>query len=144
MPFGHLIQTQNFLPVGWIFFLTSALKMVRCAFGDMDLLSAGITDTSKHTIEIHCPLFSESPTNISLFPLSFSHISVTFHLHINKDYPRQTQILEFRLHSLLNISNWMQCILRASQTQFSLQILFSIQKVCLEKLTIHSNSNPNL
>lgn len=59
---------------------TSALKMVRWAFGDIDLLSEGISDCNKHTIDIHCPLFSESPTNISLLPLNFSHISFTFHL----------------------------------------------------------------
>ena len=59
---------------------TSARKMVRGAFGDMDFLSAGITDWSKQTIEIHCPRFSESPTNINLFPLNFSHISAMFHL----------------------------------------------------------------
>lgn len=61
---------------------TSALKMVRAAFGDMDLLSAGITDCNKHTIDIHCPRFNESPTNISLLSLNFSHISVAFHLYM--------------------------------------------------------------
>ena len=54
--------------------------MVRGAFGDIDLLLAGITDCNKHTIDIHCPRFNESPTNISLLPLNFSHISITFHL----------------------------------------------------------------
>lgn len=62
------------------FLFTSALKMVRGAFGDMDFLSAGITDWSKQTIEIHCPRFSESPTNINLLPLNFSHTSAMFHL----------------------------------------------------------------
>ena len=62
------------------FLLTSALNMVRGAFGDIDLLSAGITDCNKHTIDIHCPLFSESPTNISLLFLNFSHIFFTSHL----------------------------------------------------------------
>ncbi|KAK6943209.1 BES1/BZR1 plant transcription factor, N-terminal [Dillenia turbinata] len=66
------------------FLITSARKIVRGALGVIDLLSVGITDCNKHNIDIHCPLFSESPTNISLFPLNFSHISVTFHLQDNK------------------------------------------------------------
>lgn len=54
--------------------------MVRGAFGDMDCLSFERDDCNKQTIDIHCPRFSESPTNISLLPLNFSHISVTLHL----------------------------------------------------------------
>lgn len=71
--------------------LTSALKMVRAAFGDMDFLLFPIADCNKHTMDIHCPLLRESPTNISLFPLSFSSISVPFHLieHKNKQVQNQ-------------------------------------------------------
>lgn len=54
--------------------------MVRGAFGVMDFFSAGITDSNKHSIDIHWPLLSESPTNINLFPLNLFQISVAFHL----------------------------------------------------------------
>lgn len=74
----HMIRSFNVLC--FVSLLTSALKIVSGAFGDIDLLFAGIADCNKHTIDIHWPLFSESPTNISLFPLNFSHISVIFHL----------------------------------------------------------------
>jgi hypothetical protein len=72
--------------------------MVRWAFGDIDLLSAGISDCNKQTIDIHCPLFSESPTNINLLPLNFSHISFTFHLFYTRNMWR------FRLWSLTKIT----------------------------------------
>lgn len=54
--------------------------MVRGAFGVIDFFSGGITDSKRHNIDIHWPLFSESPTNINLLSLNFSHISVAFHL----------------------------------------------------------------
>ena len=68
--------------------------MVRGAFGDIDLLLAGITDCNKHTIDIHCPRFNESPTNISLLPLNFSHISITFHLQ-NKPTEKEKRKNQF-------------------------------------------------
>lgn len=46
----------------------------------------GITDCNIHTIDIHWFLFNESPTNISLLPLNFSHISVAFHLQTENNY----------------------------------------------------------
>lgn len=72
--------------------LTSARKIVKGAFGDIDLLLAGITDCNKHTIDIHCPLFSESPTNISLLFLNFSHISNAFHLIKTRNQYTLTEI----------------------------------------------------
>ncbi len=79
--------------------------MVRGAFGDIDLLLAGITDCNKHTIDIHCPLFNESPTNISLFPLNFSHISVTFHLQNKpKNMEKQINLLPIEKNSKIPIN----------------------------------------
>ena len=61
--------------------ITSARKILMGACsGVIDFLSGGMPDCNKHTMEYHCPLLSESPTNIILFPLNFSHIPVTFHL----------------------------------------------------------------
>ena len=60
--------------------LTSVLKMVREEVGDIHFLPFPIADCNKHTMDVHCPLLSESPTNIILFPLNFSSISVPFHL----------------------------------------------------------------
>lgn len=37
----------------------------------MDFCFSGITDSTIQTKDCHCPLCSESPTNISLFPCSF-------------------------------------------------------------------------
>lgn len=69
----HGLQCQNTS-------ITSDLKIVRGALGVIDLLSLEVADCSRQSIDIHCPRFNESPTNISLFPLNFSHISVTLHL----------------------------------------------------------------
>jgi len=99
--------------------------MVRGAFGDMDLLSAGITDCNKHTIDIHCPLFSESPTNISLFPLNFSHISVTFHLQHQMKTTMRTNQISFNIkHSKLT----------------GLHIMFNKQKGSAKKKTTLNKS----
>lgn len=57
----------------------------------MDCLSAGITECNKHNIDIHCPLFRESPTNISLFPLNFSHISIASHLSTTNPFKWQSR-----------------------------------------------------
>lgn len=51
---------------------TLALKIEWERFFCMDLLSSGMTNSTIHTMDRHWPLCIESPTNISLFPLSFS------------------------------------------------------------------------
>lgn len=73
--------------------------MVKGALGDMDLLPAGISDCKRHTMDIHCPLFRESPTNISRLPLSFSHISAPFHLQKIRKKKKQQQDKQIFLHN---------------------------------------------
>lgn len=61
---------------------TLALKMVSEPFAMvcMDLRVEGIEDSTRQTIETHCPLLSESPTNISLLFLSLSSNLVALNL----------------------------------------------------------------
>lgn len=56
----------------WIGVLTVALKVYKEPFNRMYLSALGIDDSTKHTIETHWFLFTESPTNTNLFPLSLS------------------------------------------------------------------------
>lgn len=60
--------------------ITMALKVVREPLVCMDLLAEGMEDSRRHTIETHCPLFRESPTNTSLFPLSLSNSAFAVNL----------------------------------------------------------------
>jgi len=46
----------------------------------MDLRLGGIDDSTRQTIETHCPLLSESPTNTSLLFLSLSSNVVALNL----------------------------------------------------------------
>jgi len=47
----------------------------------MDLRVGGIEDSTRQTIETHCPLLSESPTNTILLFLSLSSNAVALNLY---------------------------------------------------------------
>lgn len=60
--------------------LTMALKVDKEPLVCMDLWEDGIMESTKQIIEIHCPLFKESPTYTSLLFLSFSSNAVALNL----------------------------------------------------------------
>lgn len=49
-------------------------------FVSMDLASGGMIEWRRQTMEVNCPRFKESPTNIIRFPRSFSSINVALNL----------------------------------------------------------------
>lgn len=58
-----------------IYIYTLAVKTVSEPIVFMDLDSSGIIEWRRQIMETYWPLFSESPTNIILFPLSVSSIN---------------------------------------------------------------------
>lgn len=101
--------------------------MVKGALGDMDLFPAGISDCKRQTMDIHCPLFRESPINISRLPLSFSHISAPFHLQKLRKKTRSSKISKrFAMLSnpelilgLKKVSCYHECIFASHATKNS-------------------------
>lgn len=77
-----------------ILLLTVALKVLKEPLLCMDLSVGGTAESTRHNIEIHWPLFRESPTNISLLFLSFSSNAVALNLiNIEKSPTKLKNIL---------------------------------------------------
>jgi len=71
---------QHFFFLQQILLLTVALKVLNEPLVCMDLSVGGTAESTRQTIETHWPLFSESPTNISLLFLSVSSNAVALNL----------------------------------------------------------------